>query len=288
MKLLLVILALLIPLHGYSSRYKYDVSMCAIFQNEAPYLKEWIEYHQLIGVDHFWLYNNNSSDDYLSVLTPYIHNGTVDLIDWPSPADQDWTPYQKQAYNDCIKRVENETKWLAILDIDEFIVISNKKSLSQNLKPYDKFGGLFLFWQMFGTSGLWDIPEGKCMIECLTMKAPVDFPPNHQVKSICRPKCVSEYQVHGAHYKTGYYDVSLNGRGGPFQPIQLTPMHINHYWTRTEKFFYETKVARRERCENRIYTDEIIQSILSDYNCVTDTSILPKVPALKARLNRAP
>ena len=284
MRIILILLTLLLPFQAYTAKYKYDVSMCAIFQNEAPYLKEWIEYHLLIGIEHFWLYNNDSSDNYLDILNPYIQKGIVELIDWPSPPEVDWTPYQKQAYNDCIKKVENQTKWLAILDIDEFIVIANTKNLSQNLKPYSKFGGLFLFWQMFGTSGLWDIPEGQCLIESLTLKAPVDFPANHQVKSICRPKCVKEYQVHGAHYKKGYYDVSLNGAGGPFQPIQLSPMHINHYWTRTEKFFYETKVPRRERCENRIYTDEMIQTIFSDYNQITDTSILPKVPALKQRL----
>ncbi|KIC71464.1 hypothetical protein DB44_DM00010, partial [Candidatus Protochlamydia amoebophila] len=33
--------------------YIYDLSVCAIFKNEAPYLKEWIEYHRLIGVKHF-------------------------------------------------------------------------------------------------------------------------------------------------------------------------------------------------------------------------------------------
>ena len=42
----------------------YNVSACAIFQNEAPYLKEWIEYHRLIGVEHFYLYNNGSTDNY--------------------------------------------------------------------------------------------------------------------------------------------------------------------------------------------------------------------------------
>ena len=32
---------------------KYQVSICAIFKNEAKYLKEWIEFHKIIGVEHF-------------------------------------------------------------------------------------------------------------------------------------------------------------------------------------------------------------------------------------------
>lgn len=33
----------------------YYLSVCAIFKNEGPILKEWIEYHLLVGVDHFFL-----------------------------------------------------------------------------------------------------------------------------------------------------------------------------------------------------------------------------------------
>ena len=44
----------------------YDLSVCAIFKDEASYLKEWIEYHKLVGVQHFYLYENeNESDDFL-------------------------------------------------------------------------------------------------------------------------------------------------------------------------------------------------------------------------------
>ena len=42
---------------------KYKVSICAIFKNEAKYLREWIEFHKIVGVEHFYLYNNFSTDD---------------------------------------------------------------------------------------------------------------------------------------------------------------------------------------------------------------------------------
>ena len=41
---------------------KYYFSICAIFKDESLSIKEWIEYHKLIGVEHFYLYNNNSTD----------------------------------------------------------------------------------------------------------------------------------------------------------------------------------------------------------------------------------
>lgn len=49
--------------------------MCRIFKDEAPYLEEWIEYHRLVGVDRFYLYDNNSSDDYMDRIRRYVDEG---------------------------------------------------------------------------------------------------------------------------------------------------------------------------------------------------------------------
>src|SRR5438132_10410475 len=62
---------------------KYNISICAIFKNEAPYLKEWIEFHRLVGIDHFYLYNLGSTDRYRDVLKDYVKQGIVSLIQWP-------------------------------------------------------------------------------------------------------------------------------------------------------------------------------------------------------------
>ncbi len=36
------------------------MSLCAIFKDEADYLREWIEFHRIVGVEHFYLYNNSN------------------------------------------------------------------------------------------------------------------------------------------------------------------------------------------------------------------------------------
>ena len=66
-----------------SEQKKYKFSICSIFKNEALFLKEFIEYHLLIGFEHFYFYNNNSEDNYLDVLKPYMDAGIVTLIEWP-------------------------------------------------------------------------------------------------------------------------------------------------------------------------------------------------------------
>lgn len=62
---------------------KYRISLCLIFKNEAPFLKEWLDYHLTVGIDHFYLYNNNSDDNFKDILQPYIEKGLVTLVDWP-------------------------------------------------------------------------------------------------------------------------------------------------------------------------------------------------------------
>ena len=43
--------------------WRVTLAVGAIFQNEARYLREWIEFHRRQGVERFYLYENNSSDD---------------------------------------------------------------------------------------------------------------------------------------------------------------------------------------------------------------------------------
>jgi hypothetical protein len=41
---------------GPVPRAPYTLAACAVFWNEKPYLFEWVVYHYLIGVQHFYLY----------------------------------------------------------------------------------------------------------------------------------------------------------------------------------------------------------------------------------------
>lgn len=128
---------------------KYKVSICAIFKNEAKYLREWIEFHLLVGVDHFYLYNNFSDDNYLDVLAPYIESGLVSLFDWSIPQGQ------MKAYKDCLERYRDESLWIGMIDIDEFVVPVKFNSIYEFLSQYDhKYGSILIYWKNYGTGGI--------------------------------------------------------------------------------------------------------------------------------------
>ena len=62
------------------------LSACAIFRDEAAYLAEWIAFHRLVGVEHFFLYDNGSADHPEAVLAPYLAEGEVTLVPGPFPS----------------------------------------------------------------------------------------------------------------------------------------------------------------------------------------------------------
>lgn len=63
--------------------YKYGLTFVAIVKDEGPYLIEWIEYHQFLGVDHFLIYDNGSSASTKELLRPYVETGVVEYISYP-------------------------------------------------------------------------------------------------------------------------------------------------------------------------------------------------------------
>jgi len=226
--------------------YKYDLSVCMIFQDEAPYLKEWIEFHQLLGVDHFYLYNNNSKDNYIEVLDPYIKNDVVELIEWPQIATSvsEWDQIQVAAYNDAFKRAKSKTKWLAIIDSDEFLFPTLENNLHKFLKKYEKqkgIGGILVSWVCFGTSWVEKIPDDKLLIETLTLCVATG---SDQFKSIFMPKRVSHVcSPHYVIYKEGYRHCTPSGGMPPF--IEIDRIRINHYWSRDEWYLNNFKIPRR-------------------------------------------
>lgn len=147
----------------YGSKPKYDkrykLTLCTIFKNEAKFLKEWIEFHLLVGVEHFYLYNNNSEDNFAEVLTPYIEEGIVTLTDWPMQKGQ--IPAYKHWYDNY----RSETQWVSFLDADEFICPRYNNTIVEWLDKYSKYPVISIYWRFFGTSGNETHDDDKLIIE---------------------------------------------------------------------------------------------------------------------------
>ena len=185
-------------------KYPYKLAVCAIMKNEASYLREWIEYHKLVGVDKFFLYDNDSTDDTYDILRPYIDCGVVEYVRQPGERQQ------LPAYNDCIARHKMDARWIAFIDLDEFLVPMR----SDNLIPIlDKSKSMIIAdWAIYGSSGHETRPHGG-VLENYTWRARHSW----LYKSIVNPRMVISMGCHE-------HDVV-----GPIIHVSSRIMRVNHY-----------------------------------------------------------
>jgi hypothetical protein len=256
----------------------YELAVAAIFQNEAPYLKEWIEFHRALGVQHFYLYNNLSTDGFKEVLKPYIKKGLVEVMECPHATNPDggnWPTIQGLANNDALAKAKKTCKWLAILDVDEFLFPVQKPSLLAFLKDYADCAAVSVNWQMYGTSHLEELPPGKRMIECLLYKAPENHVANLHVKSIVQPQYVESYwSPHFPLLKSGHQQVNTDKvpfKGAYAPTVLIDKARINHYWTRTERYLREQKIPRRQKWQQ---SPAYVVQFAAELNQVEDKAIL--------------
>lgn len=228
--------------------YEYDLTVCCIFQDEAPYLKEWIDYHRKLGVDHFILYNNSSTDDWEKVLHKYIKKGVVEVVDWPNLWPDLFFGYhcQPYAYKDCISKMLGKTEWLAIIDTDEFIIPMQDKNLKKCLKNhYSIASAIFVNWLQFGTSGI-HLPEGYPILPYLTKCSDRSHEWNKIGKTIIRPEAFHDMgDPHFCILKPGFeYSDGDGWHHGYDWKHHEALIRINHYTFRDENCLWNRKAPR--------------------------------------------
>ena len=88
-----------------------------IAKNEALYIKEWLDFHIKQGVSQFIIYDNESTDNFHEILTPYIEAGTViySIIKG--------IVRQKDVYNMALTQYRHKFKYMGFIDVDEFVFV---------------------------------------------------------------------------------------------------------------------------------------------------------------------
>jgi hypothetical protein len=255
---------------------KYYLSVCSVFKDEAEFLDEWINYHLLLGVEHFYLYNNNSIDNYSSILEPYIAEGVVDLINWPNEFPQ------MSAFKNCLDSYKEAAVWISYIDIDEFICPINTDDIKIFLKKYESYPSVVIYWKVFGTSGFFSHNYDKYVIEQYTssygklmnmgkyfLNTSFSFPTfrsPHLIFAIINIGLLKLYIPPVNEYKKficgGLHRVSLFNRSIAIQ--------LNHYWSKSYTMFLKNKVARSDvfSKENEEYNKRAL-FFPNEHRCIT-------------------
>lgn len=184
---------------------KYNLALGAIFKDEAPYLKEWLEHYLSRGVEHFYLINDKSSDNYLQVLDPYIKAKLVTVFD--VKVDLAFINRQYIIYNNFFNLIKNDIKWFIVCDIDEYIwsPISKNLNFPISIMEKDNISIYYVPSILFGSNGY--IQQPKEIVNSFIKRQgineqSVNFIKNYcQLKYICLTSEIEEFGIHLCNVK---------------------------------------------------------------------------------------
>ena len=250
---------------SYKTTYMYELSVVAQFKNEAHILKEWLDHYLSEGVQHFYLINDGSTDNFLEVLKPYLDDGRVTL--------QESLGRQKQIdnYNYYYLTVcKKSSRWVLVCDLDEFMYSQDDGTIADYLRSLPTHvGQIYVPWKIFGSNGISTQPEHVVphfyrrnnynRDEGLQGISFIDGYKRSPCKCIVRTSVLAKFWIHYAILKTKSTEIcSDNSEIFPsttfptskaFQRIdesvlQNSKLHLNHYILQSRDWFERIKTTR--------------------------------------------
>ena len=243
------------------------LSVCAIYKNEARYLAEWIEFHLLAGVEHFFLYDNDSTDDHREVLAPYMRAGLVTVTDWPGlpGSGPRLQPLPRgEPARLALDRVHRPGR-VPVLAADG-------AGAARCCAGHEHLPAVAALWIIFGTSGHKTPPAGL-VIENYTWRR-IWPRRSARVEEHRRPAPRSA-RVHRAACLPLRRSRGARGRCPAF--ASLGDLRLNHYITKSEQEL-KAKLEAPEAATGGLRQVALRRPAASRSRCVDET-ILPYAPA---------
>ena len=232
-----------------------------------------------------------SADNQAEVAKPYIEAGLVDYFFMPGKV------MQLVAYNDAVKRFKFECRYMAFIDLDEFIFPRTGQSISEVvdeiLLQNPNAAGLAVNWNIYGSNNLETADYSRGVLDRFTRRAHNDWhipkktgtdaQGNIHVKVIANPRRIN-YFDDTPHCPICFQNSEFINELGqsvdsPYNlPVTTEKIVINHYHVKSKQE-YALKIKRGRPT---MLADKFQHySSVNDRNEVFDDGIL-KYRALRA------
>lgn len=265
------------------------VAIVACVKNEADYLSEWLRFHEMIGVRHFYIYLDQCEDESEQILKSHSGSAEITIIPWAGRMID--TPTSKLlnsqviAFSHAIQNFGAQYRWMAFIDADEFLLPKTGASLEEALEGAQGFPNISLPWHMFGPGGHLSKPEGGVLRNYSQRAAnPLTNKKNvRNYKCIVDPCAVSEVSVH--HFSTVEHgEMTSNDQGvaysrkGRKEPSFYSASHIqlNHYYSKSREEL-DRKLARgpASPASRARYADRVLSAVENiESDLVEDRSMI--------------
>ncbi|KAK9272257.1 hypothetical protein L1049_002628 [Liquidambar formosana] len=209
-------------------RKEHEMCVCTMLRNQARFMREWVIYHARIGVERWFIYDNNSDDDIIDVIQLLKDaNYNITRRVWP------WVKTQEAGFAHCALLARDTCEWIGFIDVDEFFHLPSGLLLYDVLRNQsmpNNVAELRTSCHSFGPSGLEHVPnQGSMVGYTCRLRAP------ERHKSIVKPEALNSTLINVVHH--------FHLRGGfEFVNVDSGLMVINHYkyqvWDVFKEKFY--------------------------------------------------
>jgi hypothetical protein len=227
-------------------KYKFRFSIVLPVKNENDYLIDFIKYYKYHGVDHFYFYDNDSQIPVKETLKDYLSICTI--------TDFSGVGIQMQVYSHYLENYKKDSKWIAVVDIDEFIFPKKHNKIIDFLEENEKYDAIAINWLMFGDGNNLKKVDGPLIKNYLYSQ--VKQHPNF--KTIYKTEAISK--LHHPHFgKLKWFKKYVDAKRNKItnhQNLNFTQdiIQINHYFSRSEEEFL-IKIQRQRADTGERYID---------------------------------
>lgn len=214
------------------------LSLLAIVKNEEDYIKEFVRFYRINGVEHFYLYDNESIIPLEETLRDFTDICTITRI----------TGQKKQvtAYNHFVRKFAEETEWVAVFDVDEFVLTKQHATLGDFVRDTGRNRDcISINWVVFGNGPHTRKPAEGLIIENYLYS---EGRQHKNVKSVVRTRAIRKFR-HPHFPELKWFRKHVNAAGSPMSGAENTEetthiIQLNHYFTKSLEE-YEVKLRSR-------------------------------------------
>lgn len=231
-----------------------NIAVVAIAKNEELYIEEWFNAYRKIGVNHFYIFDNNDEGNTaLAELVKRNQYTDVSLIDVRGPEKLKKYGYQFGCYKMAYDQLSKDYDYMGFFDIDEFLYLNDKTipDWLEEHKEFDDTDVIKFNWLYYGDNGLVHY-DNRPVQERFKEPCPINtkyaqnFPESLHIK--CLLKCGKKMLSGNCHtfVLEGGKAKSANGKdtvmNSPFvNPPSYENGFIKHYGTKTIEEYIDRK-----------------------------------------------
>ncbi len=199
-----------------ASVYKYKYSVLGLARWETQNIAEWVAYYKYLGFDHIYLYcNDDDPGDLYTQISPYVDglDPYVTFVHYPYQGHQWWM------WMHFFKNYKDETEWVGIFDVDEFLNLPEDRSIVKFMQNRSEIADcIYFYWTFFGTNGYEEQPIGSVLRNYTRRQDGLDA----NTKTLTRTACIDHGRLrHEMRHEAGFVYPNHGWR-----PLTSSPMRM--------------------------------------------------------------